>query len=220
MELSVCEQYIILAINPENGRVAINNLYFRYSLTGALLMDFLDKNEISAEKKRLIPSLRLNGEPLHDLFAEIILKSPKQKRISFWVRNLARKSRIIFNETITLLEKKNLIRRERRMFLNFIPYSRFWFINKGIRINLIEEIRNIVLYNKQPARKTLMLMALIEASRCYRLLARERSEIRMIRRKNTEIIKNNETGNEINQIVKEIESAIISSAIETSAAGL
>ena len=218
MELSVCEQFIILAVNPENGRLMINSLYLRYSLTGALLMDLLDKDEISTEKKRLIPSLKMNGERLHDLVAEIILKSSKPKRISFWIRNLTRKSRIIFNETIGLLEKKNLIRKERRMFLNIIPYNRFWFINKGIRISLIEEIRNILFYSKQPSRKTLMLMALIESSRCHRLLARERSEARIIRRKNSEIIQKNETGNEISQIRSEIESAIISSVIAASAA--
>jgi hypothetical protein len=218
MEQSVNEHFMIMAINPENGRVAINNLRFRYSLTGALLMDFLDKNEFTTEKKRLIPSLRMNGEILHDLIAEIILKSPKPKRISFWIRRLTRKSRLVFNETIRSLENQNLIRKERSMFLNIIPYNRYWFVNKGIRINLIEEIRNVLIHGKQPSKRNLMLMALIEASRCHKLLARDRSEVRMIRRRNSEIIQKNDIGNEINQIISEIETAIIASVIAASAA--
>jgi hypothetical protein len=55
MNLSVAEQYVILSLNPEKGRISLNDIHFRYSLTGALFMDYHDRGEITIEDKRVIP---------------------------------------------------------------------------------------------------------------------------------------------------------------------
>lgn len=212
MELTVAEQFVILVINPEKGRVSINNLYFRYSLTGALLMDSLDKGEISTENKRLIPSFRKNGEPVHDMIAGIIMKSTKNRRISFWVKRLTRKSSFIFREIVTSLEKKHILRRELRKFLIIIPYYRFWFTDKSVRINLIEELRGVLFYNKQPTNKQGMLIGLVKASKAYSSLTREKSERILLRKKAKEFLKSDVMNTELNQAIKEVLDAIIASA--------
>jgi hypothetical protein len=181
-------------------------------------MDFLDKDEIVLEKKRLVPSFRNNGNIIHDLFAEKIMKSSKYKRISFWVRRLAHRSRYIFRETINQLEKDHIVRRELRKFLNIIPYYKYWFFDKSIRINLIEDLRNILLHGKQANKKQTMLLGLISAARAHSLLAREKGERKLLRGKTHEFLKGDIMSAEINQAIREVHAAIVASITAASAA--
>jgi len=47
MESTVTTQFVILCLHPDKGRIMVDNIHFRYSLTGAVLMDFPDQEEIS-----------------------------------------------------------------------------------------------------------------------------------------------------------------------------
>jgi hypothetical protein len=218
MNLSVAEQFVVLSLHPEKGRVIVNSTAFSYSLTGALLMDYLEKSEITTANKRLIPSISKNGEIIHDMFADKIMEDPKSRRISYWIRRLTRSRRLILREVINSLEKKNIIRTEERKFLNIIPYKRYWQGDARIRYNLIESLRNILLYGKKPEKKEYMLLGLIEASKAYFLLSTEWSERRVLRRKNAEFLKGDIISSEIGNMIREVHAAIVASVIAATAA--
>ncbi len=211
MTPSAAELFMILAIHPTKGRIAIENIHFRYTLTGAVLMDALSMDEFTIEDKRLIPSFTKNGDPLHDMVADRITNSSRNRRISFWINRLSRRNMLIFNEIITRLEKKDIIRTDKKKFLNIIPYKRFWFNDRSIRDNLIERLRQFLIYGKQPGKNDLMLLGLVEASRAYRLLSRERAEVKQMRRKNGDLLKGDIMNTEINLAIREVQTAIIAS---------
>jgi hypothetical protein len=218
MERTVAELFVILALNPEKGRVTLDSIHFRYSLTGAILMDYLAGDEFRVEDKRVVPSLKINDDAIHMLFAERMMKSSRNRRISYWIGRLTRKSRFIFSEMTKSLEKQNIIQIEQKKFLNIFPYKRYWFVNKSIRVKLIDDIRDILIRGKHPDKKELMLLGIIEASGAYRLIANERGEAKQLRKKNTELLKNDVMTAEINQAIKEVQAAIISSVSAASAA--
>lgn len=213
MDNSVAEQFVILSLNPEKGRVSIDSIHFRYSLTGALLMDYLDKEEFKVENKRVVWSFRMNGNAIHDMFAERIMNSSGNWKISFWIRRMTRKSRLIFSEIIASLEKRKLVSIERKKFIGIFPYNRYWFLDNGIRTGIIERLREILLYGKQPGKKELMLLGIVEAARAYRLLSREKGEARILRKKNNEILKGDVMSAEISKAVREVQAAIVASVI-------
>jgi len=68
MNYTVAEQFIILAISPETGRISIDGTHFRYSLTGAILMDFFEGEELKVEENRVIPSL-LHAAGAHSILS-------------------------------------------------------------------------------------------------------------------------------------------------------
>jgi hypothetical protein len=218
MELSILKQYVILAINPDKGKVSVNGIRFRYTLSGALLVDYLEKGEITMENNLLIPSIRKNGDPVHDMYADLIMKSSKARKISFWARRLADKSRYIFRETINSLEKDRILRCERKKFLNLIPCNSYWFIDTRLRINIIEELRGVLLYNRKATVKQRMLLGLIRASEAHKLLSKEKGELKLIRKKNSEFLKGDLYSTEINQAIKETQAAIIASVLAASRA--
>lgn len=218
MERSVAELFVILALNPEKGRISIDRVHFSYSLTGAILMDYLAGEEFRVENKRVIPSLKINEDAIHTLFADRIMKSTRNRKISYWVMKLTRKNRFIFSEMTKSLEKQRIIQIEQKKFLNIFPYKRYWFLNKSIKEKLIEEIRDILVRGKQPDKKAIMLLGIIEASRAYRQIAKDRAEARELRRKNTELLKGDIMSQEISQAIKEVQAAIVASVTAATAA--
>jgi golgi phosphoprotein 3 len=211
MEHSLSELFVILALSPEKGRVSIDSIHFRYSLTGAILMDFLDGEEFKVEDRRVIPSLRINDDAIHQLFAERIMKSSRNRKISYWIRRLTIKSRFIFSEMMKALEKKRILRIEEKKFLNIFPYKRYWFIDNSVRNNIIELLRGILLYGKKPGKREIMLLGILEASRAYSLLSRERGDAKILRKKNSELLKGDALSAEISQAIREVQSAIVAS---------
>jgi hypothetical protein len=218
MDNSIAEQFVILALNPEKGSIAIPGIHFRYSLSGAILMDYLAGEEFRVEEKRVIPSLRLNDEAIHALFSDMIMKSSRNRRISYWVRRLTTKSRFIFSEMTRSLEKQGIIQIEQKKFLNIFPYKRYWFKNKSVREKIIEEVRNILIRGRQPGKKDLMLLGIIEASAAYRLISKERGETGLLRKKNKVLLKGNVMSIEISQAIREVQEAVTSSVIAASMA--
>jgi hypothetical protein len=218
MDHTVAEQFLILALNPENGRVSLDNIHFRYSLTGAMFMDFFEKGEIRTENKRIISLFKKNGEPLHDLFADRIMNSARNRRISYWINRMTNKSRFIIREIVGSLEKEGILRSEERKFLGIFPYYRYWLIDVSIRNRIIETLREILLYGRQPDKNETMLLGIVEASRGYKLLSRERGESRILRRKNSDLLKGDVFSEEISLAIKEIQAATIASVSAATAA--
>jgi len=211
MERSIAELFVILSINPEKGRVCLDSIHFRYSLTGAIMMDYLAGEEFRVEGKRVVPTLKINDDAIHMLFAERMMKSTRNRKISYWIGRLTNKSRFIFSEMTKSLERERIIRIEQKKFLNIFPYKRYWFANISIREKLIEEIRDILVRGKQPDNKQLMLLGVIEASRAYKLISKERGEARELRKINTSLLKSDVMTSEINQAIREVQAAIVTS---------
>jgi len=218
MELPITTKFIILALDPEKGRVRIDNLYFRYSLCGSVLMDFFLNGEITLSGKKVIPTFRRNGVQWHDACAERIEKANNNKSIGYWVRNLVRKSRFVFAENIRLLVNQGMVRHEKRYFLNIIPYNRYFISNPGVRVELIMKIRSILLDGKAADRDLKMLIGLIRASQAYRLISSERSERKLIKNRCRELTSGDPLATETDLIIRQIQMAVTASVIAATAA--
>ena len=218
MEITVTTQFLILSLHPDKGRIMTDSIHFRYSLTGAVLMDFLDNGEISLSDNRLIPAFRKNGDPIHDLFAEKIEKSSKPKRIFYWVRSLTGKSRFVFRETVNSLINKGILRHERRFFMNIFPYNRYFLTDRKLRTGIIDDIRNVLLHNKPATRKQSMLIGLIKASLSHQLLAKEKEERKILRKKCNEFIQSDAMASEIDKAIRAVQAAIIASVTASTVA--
>lgn len=211
MDFSVAELFVILSIKPEKGRVHIRNNSFYYSLTGALLLDYLENGEIKVEDRRLIPFFRKNYDPLHAIIEERIMKSGKNRKISYWIEILSTKSKLSFKEVCNSLAKKRIIRIEQKKFLGIIPYKNYWFTDLSERDNLIENLRNVLIYGRNATNKEVMLLSLVKTSGAHSLLSRERGESRMLQKKNSAFLEKNNLNPDLAFAVKEIQTAIISS---------
>jgi hypothetical protein len=211
MESTVTRQFVMLALHPEKGRVTIQDPHFRYSLIGAYFMDLLKNGEISMTNKRLTSSFLRNGDQLHDRVADIIERSSRPKRFSYWIRRFSQKSRLIFNETVNSLISRGILRHEKRYFLNLIPYNRYYFIDVRSRNEIIEGLRGVLLYGREATGDQMMLIALLKASSAHSIIARQKEERKILKKKCTDILQKDELSSEMNKVIIEVRAAIASS---------
>jgi hypothetical protein len=211
METSVTRQFVLLALHPEKGRVLIPTTHFRYALTGAVLMDFVLNGEITLENKKLIPSFRKNGERIHDMFAEKIEVQSRPKRIAYWIRRFSMKSHLIFKEAVNYLTASGILMHEKRYFLNFIPYNRYILADKRIRRDIIDGLREVLLRGRESTGLQSMLIGLLKASGSHSLLAKEKSERSVLRKKCRNYKTDDEMASETERAIKEVQTAIIAS---------
>jgi hypothetical protein len=207
METTVIMQFVILSIHPDNGRIVIDNMHLKYSLIGAVFMDFLNRDEISISNRKLIPNFRKNGDPTHDMFAERIESYSWPRRVSKWVKSLSGKGWLVYKETVNSLIDKGIIRHERRFFLKIFPYNRFFHTEKSIRTGMIDEIRDVLLNARPATRKQMMLIGLINTSRSHNLLVKEKGERWILRKKCKELTKGDEMISEIEKAIQDVQAA-------------
>jgi hypothetical protein len=211
MESTVTRQFVMLSLHPEKGRKMIPDNPFRYTLIGAFLMDLLRRGEISMTDRRMTHSLRGNGNPVHDIIKEMIERSSKPRRFSYWIRRLSMKSKIIYKDTIGTLISDGVLRHEKRYFINIIPYNRYFFNDMRLRNEIVEGLRGVLLYGRQPTDEQMMLTGLLKASSAYSLLVREKGEKRTIRKKCTELMEKDELPSETDKVIREVRAAIATS---------
>ena len=155
----------------------------------------------------------MSADPVHSMIGDRITASSSQKRISYWVGRLTNKSRFMINNLTLILQQERVLTIEHKKFLGIFPYKRYWLIDKGIRSDLIETLRKILVHGRQPDKRELMLLGLIESSRSYKLLSRESGEARAMRKRNLELLKTEVAGAEINQAIREVQAAVAASVM-------
>ncbi|NMC40853.1 MAG: GPP34 family phosphoprotein [Bacteroidales bacterium] len=177
---SVLRSFIIFALDAGKGRFRIDSLRLRYSVAGAILLDLLRNNEITVSEKRVIPSLRRNGDPVHDTVAEMIENQSRHRKVSFWISRLSWKSRFFLNETLKRMSSAGIIRHERKLFLGFFPYNRWYISDIRIQTEIYNSLRRVLLSDEKPSKEVEMLISVIRASESAKLIARNREEKRIV----------------------------------------
>lgn len=177
---TILKSFIIYALDPEKGRIRIDSLRLRYSVAGAILLDFLKNNEITVREKRVIPSVRRNGDPVHDTVAQLLEDQSRHRRVSFWISRLSWKSRFFLNETLKRFSSAGILRHERKLFLGLFPCNRWFISDKRIQTELYNSLRRVLLSDEKPSKEMEMLISIIRASESAKLVAANREEKRIV----------------------------------------
>lgn len=187
MHNSILKRFILFTLHPERGRIRTEYTRMRYCLIGAFLFDLLLKGEIKVEEKRLIPSIRRNGDPLHDTPADIIDRSPRPRKLSYWIYRLSWKSRFIMKQALLQLSSSAIVRHEKHYFLGFLSFNRYYLSDRRVQNDIIKEIREVLILNNVPSKEQMMMLSLIRASESEKILTDNREERKLFRRKIKEI---------------------------------
>lgn len=218
MEASVTKQFIILALHPEKGRIMILQNHFRYALIGSLLMDLLLNGEVTMSHRRLIPSLRKNGERIHDMIAGMMEEKSNPHRVSYWVRRLSLRSNLVYRETVGQMASRGILSHEKRYFLGLIPYNRYNLVDKRHREQILNGLRDVLIHGKEATGVQSMLIGLLKASSASHILAKEKAEKPVLRKLCRNFRTDNEMATEIDRAIREVQAAIVASVTAATAA--
>ncbi|MFI1396286.1 GPP34 family phosphoprotein [Streptomyces sp. NPDC020681] len=120
--LTLAEELLLLALNPETGRRYVNRRYLQYGLAGASLAELELQGRVAEARGRVTV---VNPLPPQDPLSSQILASlltPRGLRVRQWVRGTGRH---VEELCLHRLVERGALRVDRRRFLGVFPYHRY-----------------------------------------------------------------------------------------------
>ncbi len=210
---NTAEKFLIIAHHPEKGRFMISGMFLQYGIAGAILLDMTLEERIDITGKSLIIKTHTTSSDPHiNEVTNLISRDPRPRSVGYWVRKLARHYNKYLLQVLNSLVHKRMIRIEHRKFLGIIPYRKSYLIESYTRSNLVRQLKNDILANSRETSPATMVMAgLIEACRMHRLLSVDREELKNIRTRLKQIIKDSPVSDVVSQTIRQVQAAIIAS---------
>ncbi|HNX67157.1 MAG TPA: GPP34 family phosphoprotein [Bacteroidales bacterium] len=219
MDLTISEEFLLLAHHPEKGRFIVPDTQLTYGIIGALLLDMSSENRIAVEKGKLIlkSTERSNNQAISEI-TKLMSETAKPLKVRHWLSRLERKSYRYKWIIIEGLESKRLMRIEGRKFLGIIPYRKCFLTENMTRNKLIVHIKNRILFQNGSGGESVGILGLIEACEMERLITTDREEIKAVRKALKKIVKDSPIADITNNVIREIEFEIFAAMAASAAA--
>lgn len=217
-ELTLKEKYLLLCYHPEKGRQLNTASYSTYGIAGAIMLELAGMNKIKLTNERVVLSdTRSTGDDILDLMVQKIAAAKRKKKVSRWISNIAQSGlmRKIKREIRGKLIRKKILNLKEKSVLGIFKYNRYPARNGKLRRELISEIHHVVIGRKIGNKDTMILTALIGATKMTSSFF-IREERRTARKRVKEIMKNNDIAKVLDSTVTAVQAAVIS-AITTTA---
>lgn len=217
--LNIIEKFLLIAQHPDKGRFIIPQMQLHFGISGAILLVLSIEKRLKIENKRLIMlNDKMHVHPMLNMAIDTIKQSTKTRRIKYWVNKLNRKSSMYKWAFMKDLEDKRIVRIEQKKFLGLIPYKKSYLIDRRTRPLYLTKLRACVLHGKQIDESDSVVLALIQACKTQKVLAKDRSERKAIRIKLKQILKEIPIAGVVDQTIQEVQAAIMTAVIASTVA--
>ncbi|MEZ5069914.1 MAG: GPP34 family phosphoprotein [Bacteroidales bacterium] len=225
MNTNTAELFLLLIQHPDKARSHLPYHVRNIAYLGAIFLDLNHRNLIRVDAGRVVVQEGSSGTPTdqdplpnaHSLVLDQIRQGSRPRRIRFWLSRLSRNGRRIKALTIRDMNEKHLLKTTREKFV-VIPYSSTRLVNKMEQKKLLQDIRDNLFRRKVTDEDLHGILGLIDATRLYRLVCRDRMEIRPCKKKIREIIATEAVSPSVKSILKETRLAIVASMAGAAAA--
>lgn len=219
MENRICDDFLILALNPRSGNYMIYGNQLTYGLLGALLMDLMSAGYLAIDNGRVIAG-ETAGIPSSQVLEKILLRiraNPRSLKVTAWIRKLGIRSGRYLKEVRAEMIEKGQIRVVRKKIL-FIPWSLWYPADPGYRKRLIFNIQSILLSGKEAGKEEAMLLGLIYATKLHKALSADRDKRKRLRKALVMYMKKSDVASGTEQIIREIQTAVAAGVVASIAA--
>jgi golgi phosphoprotein 3 len=219
MNLCIAEKFLLLSLNPEKGRLSNSGENLPYGLIGAILLDLsltgelLTENGLLKVAKKGIEHSQINASVLN-----AIESSPKLRKPGYWINKLSRDSKAFMRQFLSMLQEKNLIRIEEKKFLGLITYHKYYLIYTYLRDEILNQLRNCVLYQTELTFEVISLLSLLQACGMHKLISESKEELKIIKSKLKIMMKENPIAVGVNETIQEVQAAISAAVIASTVA--
>ena len=216
-DLIVPEKFFLLAQHPEKGKFVIEGVPLQHGFAGSLLLEMSVEKRIQIDNKVLVlkPAKEKSMPPMSEIY-NLIKDADKPKSIKVWINRLARRHRKYKWMVLDGMAKKRILRIEDKRFLGMIPYKRCYLTDRRRRERMIAELRSTVLQKRALTEENMALLGLIEACKMHKILATNKDELKTIRKKLKDLIKESPIAGSIDKTIKEVQGAIIVTMVAAS----
>ena len=219
MELNLPETLLILSLKSNKPGYLIPIEKLNPGLIGAIFIELSLKKIFEIKNKYLIIEKLPNKLKFpFDEIVERVYKSRREKKLKSWISMFSHKARRYRIFLLRDLEKKGVVRITKKRFL-FIPYKSVSLIKKRVREDLINELRNVLLKGKEINNQSASILGLVQACKIQKALSKDKNELKNIKLKLKEILSNDIISQNVDQVIKEMQAAIIGAVVVTGVVG-
>lgn len=215
---NTAEKFLILIQHPDKHRLVVSDQVKNAGLIGSVLLDLANSNNLEIENgKLLVKSKNTDLSQTHKMILEQIEKSSRIRKIKTWITKFSRKSSKIQKEITIGLDSKRIIKIHHKSFLG-IKYFKTELIDSVTRERMVNEIRDIIFNDTTVNNENSLILGLIEACKMHKVIAKDKSEIKICKKKLAEIIKSDSISQGVDKVIKEMHAAIIGAIVASTVA--
>ncbi|MGE0089432.1 MAG: GPP34 family phosphoprotein, partial [Bacteroidales bacterium] len=193
------------SLDKTKGKFLIDSLSLNYGLSGAILMQLSNNEQIKIEQKKIIAVK--NDSKVDSILSyclELINSSKKTRSAKYWVNKIGSKTGNLRNQILRDLCDKRILKMQKSKVLWVFTLTRYPVIDN----TAIDDLRNLIndiVFNYQKAElKSLLLLSLIYSCKLTRILFPDKNHYKKANERIKEITKNIELGEVVSQTIKEI----------------
>ena len=219
MENRICDNFLILALNPRSGNYMLYGNPLAYGLLGAIFMDLMIAGYLGIDDGRVVAG-KETGAVSSEVMEKIrqrVTSSSKERKVAAWIKRFGIHSGRYLREVRSEMIAAGLIRVERKKFL-FIPWSLWYPANPGYRKKLIFRINEILLSGKEADKDEAMLLGLIYATKLHKALSNEREKRKRLRKALVKYMKESPVASGTDLVLRDIQTAIAAGVVASVAA--
>lgn len=218
MTNNTSEKFLILIQHPDKYRFIVSDQIKNAGLIGSILLDLAISDNLEIENGKLFfKSKNTDLSQSHSMILEQIEKSSRIRKIRTWITKFSRKSKKVQKEILLVLESKGIIKIHQKSFLG-IKYYKTQLIDSSIRDSIINEIRDIIFKDSTISKENALILGLIEACKMHKIIAKDKSEIKICKSKLADIIKSDSIAHGLDKVIKEMQAAIIGAVVASTVA--
>ncbi len=173
-KLFLFEEFLLLAIEDENGKLIPRPMVTYMGLAGTILFELNQRGKISLDDNKVtlqdsIPT----GDFILDQALDLIVKSKKKKNIKYWAKKIGKRAKIYKRIILyRLIDKEILTMKTGKTFMFFRMYF-FPTINRAPENEVRKKLYEVVLEKKEPDPKSCVLISLISACHLRKAVFKE-----------------------------------------------
>ncbi len=209
MHLSLKEKLVILSLDPDKGRMLMDQNRLSYAISGSLIFEMKEQGLIEFSKEKLrVKSFKYPKDPLHQSLFRKMNTGKKDKKFTTWIMKFSWKGGLNKKHIIRSLQNKQIIGQERKYFMNLFPYNRYYFINITIRRKILEKLRAIVFELANPEQEDILMLGLISLGNIDRIIYRNKEEKNFMKKRMKVLLSEAFAENDVRLMLKKIQETV------------
>ncbi|TKJ20959.1 MAG: hypothetical protein CEE43_10850 [Promethearchaeota archaeon Loki_b32] len=209
------EKFLLMLLDEYKGkRYSAVQATKDLGLAGAMILDLYFKGKLAIYRKRLrILDYNTCGDPYLDMILVFLNSSKKPQKLKRWVEKLSRFFKQYYTSFFRRLENNGFLISEIKTILRIFKAQRFYLAKPEVKQSLLEQIKNVLIYDMNPGIELLSLLSLMKACRLIKVYF-IRKYRKYVKRRIKELLHSSyyapETREMILSVIKAIEDIIIS----------
>ncbi|MCD6596987.1 MAG: GPP34 family phosphoprotein [Bacteroidales bacterium] len=213
MDLSLKEKLLIVLLDPEKGRFIMEQTRMTNAISACIIFEMKEQGIIDFNQNRIsVRSFKFPKDTIHQEILKKLKAGNKERKLSFWLMKLSWRGGHYRKSIISNLQSKQVIGKERKYFINIIPYTRYFFININLRRKNIEHLRAVVFNLATPVQEDFLLLGLISVANANRVIYRSREEKKLMKERIKELLSDAMVDKDVLLILKRVKEAIQASS--------